>query len=77
MKLLEESKGVPIIFAVMTNTGHILLEEYTDALQSLQWNNPVAMSMEHLLDSDSDDEDCDEEPGEPSNTMKVEVGSHE
>lgn len=26
MKLIEEAKGVPVIFAIVTNTGHVLLE---------------------------------------------------
>jgi hypothetical protein len=39
LKLLEEAKGVPVIFAVISNTGYVILHEFTDALQSLQLTN--------------------------------------
>ena len=36
MTLLEESKGVPLIFAIVTSTTHVTLQEVTDANVSLR-----------------------------------------
>lgn len=36
LRLIDEANGVPVIFAVITSTGYVVLEEFTDATRSLQ-----------------------------------------
>lgn len=40
-KLIEEGRGIPIIFAIVTCTGFVLLEELTNAFTSLNWENSL------------------------------------
>eukprot|EP01041_Mallomonas_annulata_P009947 gene9947-20682_t len=40
-RLLDEANGVPILFAAISSTGHVQLEEYTDAEKSLSWENDL------------------------------------
>ena len=37
LELLRQSGDVPIIFAIVTRTGHVMMEELTDAETSLDW----------------------------------------
>jgi len=64
ISLLDEAKGVPIIFAAVMPSGNVLLEEFTDALDSLNWENiyarPINFEPEESS-SEDDDEDDDEE----------------
>ena len=39
INLLDEAQNIPIIFAFVSSTGFVLLEEYTDAEKSLNWEN--------------------------------------
>jgi hypothetical protein len=41
LKLAEEADGVPIIFAIVASTGHVLLEEFSDTAVSIPWENPL------------------------------------
>jgi hypothetical protein len=71
LRLLDEAAGVPLIFAAVMPTGTVILEEFTDALSSLNWTNSFArpISFEESDDekdgevgdsgSSSDDEDDD------------------
>mmetsp|Transcript_5003 Transcript_5003/g.7406 ORF Transcript_5003/g.7406 Transcript_5003/m.7406 type:complete len:248 (+) Transcript_5003:13-756(+) len=43
LTLLEEAKGVPIILALSTPTGAVLLEEFTDSLITLNLENSIAL----------------------------------
>lgn len=36
MTLMEEAEGVPLIFAIVTSTTHVTLQEVTDANTSLR-----------------------------------------
>lgn len=44
LPLLSQSNGIPLLFAIITPTGHVYLEEFTDALISLDWTLPVGLS---------------------------------
>lgn len=44
LPLLSQSNGIPLLFAIVTSTGHVYLEEFTDALYSLDWTLPVGIS---------------------------------
>ncbi len=35
--LLAEAAGVPVIFAAVSSTGYVMLQEFTDAARTLQW----------------------------------------
>ena len=37
LELLRQSGGVPVVFATVTRTGHVMMEELTDAEASLDW----------------------------------------
>ena len=39
LTLLEEAKGVPVLVAALMPTGYMMLEEFTDADVSLNWEN--------------------------------------
>jgi hypothetical protein len=41
LSLLSQAKAVPVLFAIVTETGHVYIEEFTDALLTLDWNLPV------------------------------------
>ena len=41
LSLLSQAKAVPVLFAIVTDTGHVYIEELTDALLTLNWNLPV------------------------------------
>jgi hypothetical protein len=41
LSFLSKAKGVPVLFAIVTDTGHVYIEEFTDALLTLDWNLPV------------------------------------
>jgi hypothetical protein len=43
MALLDEADGVPILFAAVTSSSHIILEEFTDARRALNAHNSVAL----------------------------------
>lgn len=43
LPLLSQSNNIPLLFAIITSTGHVYLEEFTDALKSLDWNLPVGL----------------------------------
>ena len=54
--LLEQAKGIPIIFAIAMSTGYIMLQEITDARTSIDWTNvfkkpltanPLSIEEEH------------------------------
>lgn len=38
LELLRQSLNVPVLFAVVTRTGHVLIEEFADAESSLDWD---------------------------------------
>ena len=42
LRILAEAGDIPIIFAAAMSTGYVLLEEFTDALGSLDWENIYA-----------------------------------
>ena len=42
LTLLKQSKGIPIMVAAIMPTGHMMLQEFTDASISLNWENTVA-----------------------------------
>lgn len=43
VKLLEEADEVPIIVAAVMSNSNVILEEFTDAIKSLNWDNVVAL----------------------------------
>jgi len=43
LTLIEEAKGVPVILAICTPTGSVLLEEFSDSLTSLNLENAIAL----------------------------------
>ena len=50
LRLLEEAKGVPVIFAAVLPSGNLILEEFTDARHSLDWQNVYARSIDMSID---------------------------
>ena len=50
LRLLEEAKGVPVIFAAVLPSGNLVLEEFTDARHSLDWQNVYARSIDMSID---------------------------
>jgi hypothetical protein len=69
LRLLAEAKGVPIICSAMMNTGHIMLQEFTDALISLDWTNIYArpISFEDKIEKDVDEDDDDDDDDNNNN----------
>jgi hypothetical protein len=63
---LDAAAGVPVIFAAVMPTGNVVLEEFTDALNSLDWTNiyakPIVVNNPEES-SDEDEEEDDEEEG--------------
>ena len=45
LKLLEEAGKVPIIVSALMPTGHVMLEEFTDALNSIDWSNDYKINL--------------------------------
>lgn len=41
MRLIYEANGTPVLFAIVSSTGHVLLEEFADAAEYIEWNNPL------------------------------------
>lgn len=70
--MLLEAKGVPLFFCAVMSTGFVIIEEVTDALQSLNWHNAYADTVSlanciHNDDADNaidDDDDGDVEDGD-------------
>lgn len=50
LRLLEDARGVPVIFAAVLPSGNLILEEFTDARYSLDWKNeyrcPIDMNVD-------------------------------
>ena len=71
MELLRQSGGVPVVFAVVTRTGHVLLEELTDAETSLDWELEALQAIrappQNNLCSDSP---VNEDPASPTGTSE-------
>ena len=68
ISLLDEAKGVPIIFAAVMPSGNVLLEEFTDALDSLNWENIYARPI-NFEPEESSSEDDDEDDNEETNSL--------
>ncbi len=45
--LLKAAKGVPLIFAAVLPSGNLILEEFTDARTSLNWENDYAIDIKY------------------------------
>ena len=50
LRLLEEARGVPVIFAAVLPSGNLILEEFTDAQNSLDWTNVYARPIDMSID---------------------------
>ena len=50
LRLLEEARGVPVIFAAVLPSGNLILEEFTDARFSLDWQNVYARPIDMSID---------------------------
>jgi hypothetical protein len=46
----QEPKNVPLIFAAVLPSGNLILEEFTDARFSLDWQNVYARSIDMSID---------------------------
>lgn len=56
LELLELSAGVPLVFAAVTTSGHVFLNEFSDALSSLSWLPGLAATSSPLLELSGEDE---------------------
>ena len=45
--LMKAAKGVPLIFAAVLPSGNLILEEFTDARTSLNWENKYAIDIKY------------------------------
>jgi len=69
ISLLDEAKGVPIIFAAVMPSGNVLLEEFTDALDSLNWENIYAREIDFRPEESSDEDDDDDDEVDNNKTI--------
>eukprot|EP01038_Epipyxis_sp_PR26KG_P004054 gene4054-5797_t len=49
LKLLEEAKGVPLFIAVVLRSGNVVIEEFTNALVSIKWENIFPVSHDGVV----------------------------
>ena len=69
-RIIAEAGDIPIIFAAAMSTGYVLLEEFTDALGSLDWENIYAREI-----SFEQKDIVDEVLSKSQSTMKITDGS--
>ncbi len=69
LRILAEAGDIPIIFAAAMSTGYVLLEEFTDALGSLDWENIYAREISF------EQKDIVDEVLSKSQTKKITNGS--
>jgi hypothetical protein len=65
LELIRQAAGIPIIFSIVARSGFIFLEEFTDALESMEWD----------LDSLKADQGRDAGEEEEDNEMDVDPSS--
>ena len=49
-RLLEEANGIPIIFAIVFPSHIVMLEEITNGLNTLDWNNDLIIPLHEPYD---------------------------
>lgn len=54
LPLIVAAAGIPIIFGVVTNTSHVVLEEFSNALISLDWENAFKIPLDDDFDEPFD-----------------------